>query len=258
MSMDRRLILEAEGCANADVVHCVSNSVANDVRQAYGLPKGKIKVIPNGVDTDIYSPPSDADKGVIDEVLAKYNLRPPFILSSGRFVIEKGHKELVRAFVPFHKNHPEYSLAIFGFSGYTHGELMGARDKLPHETRRNVVIVNKDARDDLPYLYKACDIAAFPSHTEAFGLIAVESAACGKPIVVGDTGGLREIVNDEVNGKIGARVDGRDPQSIASGLEMAAQNKEKWGPAAREYAVKNFSWMEVARKYVEMYDGLVK
>jgi len=256
-AIDRRLLLEAQGCHEADVVHCVSSATAESVVKAYDIPRKKVKVIHNGVDTAVYAPPTAKDQKEIERVLQKYGITKPFILSTGRFVWEKNHKNLLEAFKIFHKSHPEYSLAIMGFGGYTYDELVKMRADMPEKVMRKVVIHNQDIRPDVVALYKASDICCSPSLEEAFGMVAVEAMACGKPVVLGDVGGMREVIKDQVNGVVGIRVDAKSPEVLAAALEKAAMNREAWGAEARSYVVKNFSWDKIAKEYMKLYDKLV-
>jgi len=86
---------------------------------------------------------------------------------------------------------------------------------------------------------------------------AEEAVACGKPAVLGDVGGMREVIKDQVNGVVGLRVDARSPEALAAGLEEAAVNKDTWGRKARAYVVRNFSWEKIAKEYVTLYEKLV-
>lgn len=255
-NLDRRLLFEAEGCEEADIVHCVSNATAESVRAAYALPKNKIKVIHNGVDTELYHPPEPGEEKLIEEFVKGIGVSKPFILSTGRFVAEKNHKTLIKAFSIFAKDHPEYSLAILGFGGYTYPELLKLRDSLPENVRKKVVIKNEDTRNYLPLLYRSADICCFPSLVEAFGIVALESMASGKPTVVGDTGGLREIIPDRMNWKVGIRVDCRNPEPLAEALAKAVEMRERFETRAREYVLKYFSWDIIAEKFRGLYESL--
>ncbi|MEM3401781.1 MAG: glycosyltransferase [Candidatus Hadarchaeales archaeon] len=255
-SLDRRLLLEAEGCENADIVHCVSKATAESVINAYGIPRKKVKVIYNGVDTNLYTPPTEADTERIATVLKKYGITKPFILSTGRFVAEKNHKGLLKAFQIFAEKNQDYSLAILGFDGYTYDELVKIREAMPENIRKRVVIRSADLRQDLPLLYRAADICCFPSTEEAFGIVALEAMASGSPVVVGDVGGLREVVDDSVNRKVGVRVDARSPELLAKALSEAVANRKTWGANARKYVVKKFSWKKIALKFQRLYESL--
>ncbi|MEW6221994.1 MAG: glycosyltransferase family 4 protein [Candidatus Hadarchaeota archaeon] len=255
-AIDRRLFFEAQGCKEADVVHCVSNATAESVIKAYDLPKNKVKVIYNGVDTTAYAPPAPKEHKEMEKVIHKYGITKPYILSTGRFVWEKNHKNLMEAFKIFHKSHPDYSLAIMGFDGYTYDELVKIREEMPDKMRHKVVIQNADLRQDVAMLYKASDICCFPSLEEAFGIVALEAMACAKPVVVGDVGGLKEVIKDEINGRVGLRVDAKSTELLAAGLAKAVDNRETWGRNARNHVVRNFSWEKIAKEYVKLYDKL--
>ncbi|GEM_PF-3832721 len=254
--LDRRLLLEARGCEEAELVHCVSKATAESVRAAYGLPRGKLKVIYNGVDTQLYRPPEEGEEKELEAVARKYGISRPFILSTGRFVAEKNHKTLLKAFTLFAKDHPNYSLAILGFGGYTYEELLKTRDALPEPLRKKIVIRNEDVRGDLPLLYRSASICCFPSLVEAFGIVALEAMASGKPVVVGDVGGLKEIIPDRVNGKVGIRVDCRQPEPLAEALARAAEKLEKMGKDGRRYVCTYFSWEKIARQFDRLYQKL--
>ena len=62
--------------------------------------------------------------------------------------------------------------------------------------------------------YRAADVTVVPSHNESFGLVALESQACGTPVVAAAVGGLRTAVRDGVSGVL---VDGHDPQRLGAG-----------------------------------------
>ena len=255
-NLDRRLLLEAEGCEEAEVVHCVSKATAQSVIAAYSLPRKKVKVIYNGVDTQLYRPPEEGEEKELEAVTKKYGISKPFILSTGRFVAEKNHKTLLKAFTIFAKDHPEYSLAILGFGGYTYDELIKMRDALPEPLKRKVIIKNEDIRSDLPLLYRAASICCFPSLVEAFGIVALESMSSGTPVVVGDAGGLREVVPDSVNGRVGVRVNCAQPEPLAEALARVASNVERMGREARRYVCRYFSWEKIAQQFDKVYQKL--
>ena len=72
--------------------------------------------------------------------------------------------------------------------------------------------VSPQPHDRLAEYYRAADVCLVPSRTESFGLVALEAAACGTPVVAANVGGLRSLVVDGVTGFL---VDGRDPADYA-------------------------------------------
>jgi D-inositol-3-phosphate glycosyltransferase len=103
--------------------------------------------------------------------------------------------------------------------------------------------------------YRAADVVLVPSRSESFGLVALEAAACGTPVVAAAVGGLRTLVE---HGRTGFLVEGRDPEVFAAYTEQILDN-----PAlARELADKaaararNFTWSTAAGRLRRIYADL--
>src|SRR5207344_3296631 len=75
--------------------------------------------------------------------------------------------------------------------------------------------------DQLVEYYRAADVVVVPSHTESFGLVALEAAACGTPVVAANVGGLRLLVDDGVTGYL---VDARDPHAYATLIDRVLRD----------------------------------
>jgi len=107
--------------------------------------------------------------------------------------------------------------------------------------------------------YALADLCAFPSLYEPFGIVALEAAAMARPAVVGASGtsGLREIVeNPGALRPTGVHVDGRNPEDIAWGIELALQDPSRlkgWGQNARERVLERFTWRKAAEETLEIY-----
>jgi D-inositol-3-phosphate glycosyltransferase len=103
--------------------------------------------------------------------------------------------------------------------------------------------------------YRAADVVVVPSRSESFGLVALEAAACGRPVVAAAVGGLRTIVQD---GHTGFLVDGHDPEGFAAriGELIADRGKaEAMGRAAAERA-RGFTWSTAAARLRRLYADL--
>jgi D-inositol-3-phosphate glycosyltransferase len=103
--------------------------------------------------------------------------------------------------------------------------------------------------DRLALHYRAADVAVVPSHTESFGLVALEAQACGTPVVAASVGGLRTAVHDGVSGVL---VDGRDPGAYAAAVRAVLERRELLGAGARRHAAA-FSWDRTADALVDAY-----
>jgi D-inositol-3-phosphate glycosyltransferase len=100
--------------------------------------------------------------------------------------------------------------------------------------------------------YRAATVTVVPSYNESFGLVAIESQACGTPVVAATVGGLRTAVRD---GETGLLVDGREPAAYASALLQlieAPRRRAAMAISARDHA-ERFGWAVTAARTVEVY-----
>ena len=105
---------------------------------------------------------------------------------------------------------------------------------------------------ELPFYYNAADVCVVPSFYESFGLAALESMACGTPVVASRVGGLSTVVQ---HGRTGYLKSWRCPEAFANSLEMILSSKalqESMGAAAQRRA-QDMSWERVAERMLEIY-----
>jgi D-inositol-3-phosphate glycosyltransferase len=106
-------------------------------------------------------------------------------------------------------------------------------------------------------LYRAADLVLAPSRSETFGLVAAEAQACGTPVVAARIGGLTYVVKD---GETGILIDGWDPVDYAEAalrVLLAPGLAEEMGRAGVAWA-RAFSWDATARRFLELYGGMLK
>ncbi len=249
---DKRLIYEKEACERADKVIAVSEETRKSIIKAYEISPKKITVIENAVNTDNFMPLSETEVSSAKEYLKSFGIEKPYIISSGRFVLEKNHRRLIEAFDIFSEKHPEYNLVVAGFNGYTFGELLETRNRIKNS--RKVILLNQQL--DIKKFYQCAEFGVFPSEIEAFGLVSPQVQACGKPVIVSDerAGGIHRTIKEGVSG---THVNPFDINSIADGMERLHQNKEEMGKNARKFAVEEFSWKDRINEYEELYESLV-
>ena len=112
-------------------------------------------------------------------------------------------------------------------------------------------------RDALAQLLDAADVVVVPSHTESFGLVPLEAAACGTPVVAARVGGLCESV---IDGETGVLIDSRDPEEWADAVEAILDDTElalELGLAARRSATRR-DWEDVALELETVYRAAVR
>jgi D-inositol-3-phosphate glycosyltransferase len=111
--------------------------------------------------------------------------------------------------------------------------------------------------DDLAALYRAADVTVVPSHSESFGLVAVESQACGTPVVAAAVGGLVTAVSD---GRSGVLVDGHDPARYAAVLHRLLREPARRRVLAAGAALHaaGFSWQRTADGLLDVYRAALR
>lgn len=169
-------------------IFCASENFKNLLHAQYGIPSEKIYVVPLGVDFQRFKPGSKTE--------ARKNLKLDdseiVFVSVRRLTKRMGLADLVDAFSILLEIHPRSRLYLIGRgSEKLELEKQIQRNKLVHR----VLILNDVPDDVLPQWYQAADLSIVPSVAlEGFGLVVLESLACGTPVIATRCGGLHEIV----------------------------------------------------------------
>ncbi|MGI8686741.1 MAG: glycosyltransferase, partial [Acidimicrobiales bacterium] len=202
--------------AEADVIGCSDAILANSPDEAvqlerlYSAVPDRIEIVPPGVDHGLFFP-GDRDAARVGLGLGD----GPVLLFVGRIQPLKGADVAVRALVAL-TDFPTATLVLVGGASGPDG---------PAEmTRLRTLVVGCGVADRVRFVppqphggladyYRAADVCLVPSRSESFGLVALEAAACGTPVVAAAVGGLRTLVDP---GHTGFLVEGRDPADYAA------------------------------------------
>ncbi len=246
-----RMIHQTEGwlTSEAERVVCCSNFMANHIAYIFGTPRSKIAVIPNGVDPAKFTRPYDW------EALRRGFVTPheKLILYVGRLVHEKGINILVDA---MHRilGRVDAKLVIVG-DGYLKDELLG---RVRYQGLVDKVYITGFLDDStLKLLYRTADVCVVPSLYEPFGIVALEAMAAGAPLVVSDTGGLSEVVEDGVTG---LKVPPWNPNAIADAVIRILTDRgygETLAQNAFKRVMERYGWRRIAEKTAEEYRSLL-
>lgn len=199
----------------ADKVVAVSSFTCDALTGQMGLPPEVIALIPNGVDTDRFTP-GERDT----ELVARHGLAgKKIILTVGRLVERKGIDKTIEAMCELVARRGDIHYLIVG-----DGELRQKLERMIVELglSAHVTLVGKVSDDDLLRYLRTCDLFVMPNRTladgdtEGFGLVFREANACHKPVVGGRAGGAVEAVRD---GESGLLVDGYQPAQIAEAID---------------------------------------
>lgn len=194
------------GCSDAVVAN--AQAEAAELRTMYGAEHDRIEVVPPGVDHAFFSPG--------DRAGARFALGlgdHPVLLFVGRIQPLKGLDVAVRALAATERD-DAVLVAVGGASGPTGEEHLAEVTKLAADLGVLDRIVFMDAQPHhlLSTFYRAADVVYVPSRSESFGLVALEAAACGTPVVATAVGGLRTLVRHSESGFL---VPDRDPAEFA-------------------------------------------
>ncbi len=241
--------------AESDVVACSDIITANSVTELhelvthYNADPARIEIVPPGVDHAFFSPGS---RHGAREALGLSG--GPLLLFVGRIQPLKGVDVAVRTLGSL--DMPDAKLMIVGGSSGMEGDREVERtwdliDSLGLDGR--VTIVSPQPHHVLSTYYRAADVCLVPSRSESFGLVALEAAACGAPVVASDVGGLRTLVDHE---RTGLRVSGRDPEDYAAATRrilddemFAASLSVRASEAATSY-----TWSSMANRLNRVYE----
>ncbi|HEX6595762.1 MAG TPA: glycosyltransferase, partial [Acidimicrobiales bacterium] len=242
---------EVIGCS--DTILASSSHEAARLERLYGADPSRIEIVPPGVDHEVFTP---GDRGAARvELGLGLDADGPVLLFVGRIQPLKGADVAVRTLAALS---PGATLVIVGGPSGPDG---------PSEIRRvkslvkelgvadRVRFVPPQPHEGLPAFYRAADVCLVPSRSESFGLVALEAAACGTPVVAAAVGGLCTLVDDGVTGFL---VEGRDPSAYADRAAQLLDDRalgQRMGEAAAR-AAQRYSWSITAARLRRLYADL--
>ena len=248
-----------------EVVESAQGLIANTDAEAaslvslYSACPDLVHVVTPGV--DLYTFTAGAGRAHARELL-NIPADAHVITFVGRIQPHKGPDLLIRATAEMlaHSPHLRNKLIVFvigGVSGAGTAEVEKLKEMVKWSGISDVVrFMPPMSRDELPDWYRAADLVCVPSYSESFGLVALESQACGTPVVATAVGGLRTAVADGISGVL---VDGHDPRawsSVLARLLAEPQRRVLLSMGAIEHA-SHFGWDATARGTLDVYDRVL-
>ncbi len=233
-----------------DRIITVSQSSAKDAKLFFKVPVGKLRVVYNGIDTEIYGrneEVSQSRNGLI--MVGNTDDRKKgvlYLLQALQMLREEGIKLTIVDDAERHSSYvedvgplPSYGLKLvkkLNLSGMVH-----FTGRLTHE--------------ELAQYYSAAQIAVVPSLYEGFGIPAAEAMACGTPVIATTGGALPEVVGDA-----GILVPPRSADALAAAIKQLLNDKQarqRMSDAGRKRVKDNFNWQQAARRTLEVYQEVL-
>lgn len=245
-SVMAKRMLERAVYHRADRFIVLSKAFRDQLCQGYGIKEDRVHIIPGGVEIDHFQP--------LDMTEARQRLVWPqkqkIIVCVRRLARRMGLESLIEAFAQATVNHPDAKLIIGG-----QGPL---RAELEEQVQRaglskNVEFLGFVPDATLPAVYAAADLSIVPSSAlEGFGLISLESLACGTPVLVTPVGGLPDTVQGLGDDLV---LKGTSVEDIAAGLRgwLDGTLQIPTRQACRDHVLRSFTWDRIAREACEVY-----
>jgi len=247
--VDLRPRVEAEVVRCADLVIASTLDEREQLVRLYGADPDRIEIVPQGVDASIFTP---GDRDAAKRALGVAGR--PTLLFVGRIQQLKGADLAVRSFAQL-RDRRSVLLIVGGPSGPDgEGELARLRalvDDLGLASR--VRFVPPQPHDRLARYYQAADVCVVPSRSESFGLVALEAAACGTPVVASNVGGLAIVVD---HGTTGFLVERRDDAEFADAIERVLHTEHAAMSANAVRHASQFRWSIAAARLRRAYHDL--
>ncbi|MCC6174635.1 MAG: glycosyltransferase [Chloroflexi bacterium] len=256
-----RVDIERRTMLTADRIIAATEVDRSHMVDAYGASPRKIDIVPGGVNLDLFRP--DA------RTAARQTLGlgdGPVLLLVGRIQRLKGIDVLIRAASELRGAYSRLRVLVVGGSSPADergqpGEEAREQERLRHlvdelRLRHVVQFVGAVEQSRLPLYYRAADVTVMPSTYESFGLVAVESLACGTPVVASRVGGLATIVRD---GENGALVPWRDPHLFADRIGSILSNPALTGRLRRGAVAtaRQYGWASAAERTLNVYERVL-
>ncbi|MFG2060742.1 glycosyltransferase family 4 protein [Micromonospora sp. NPDC048871] len=237
------------GSESTRVVVC-SGYMREEVTGLFGVPAGRVDVVPNGVEPHRWRVPASA----VAQARARFAGEGPLVTFAGRLVYEKGVQHLLAGLPRLRERHPGLRAVIVGDGPYR-GELEADVHRLG--LADTVSLPGFLGGTDLPAVMAASDCFAVPSIYEPFGMVALEGAAAGAPLAVAETGGLAEIVEPGVTG---VTFRPHDPQALTDAVHGLLADPEHARTLARRARVmvhEQYGWAAIASRTASAYASAI-
>jgi len=233
----------------ADLLFATSNAIQSaivDVKNDIAV--NKIKIIPFGIDTDVFKPMQ------VDPLFQKDAIVIGTIKSLEHIY---GIDILIKAFKIISDKHPDLNVKLLLVGGGSReAELKSLVNELNLDDK--TVFAGKVPYDKVPSFHNRIDVFVNVSRNESFGVAILEASASEKPVVATDIGGLKEVV---VNGKTGFLVEPENVNKVAEAIEMLILNKtlcKEMGEQGRVFVKEKYEFSFNVKETIRVYEQLIE
>jgi D-inositol-3-phosphate glycosyltransferase len=247
-----RIKTEKSVVRSCDRIIAATEREKEDLVRFYGAPSAVVKVVPCGVNTELFQP--------LDRRMARDRLAlngDKHLLYVGRIEPLKGIDRLLRA-VSYLKERRPLRLLIIGGDENSHQELERLKILAAElQIQDRVVFLGLVKQSELPLYYSAADVCVVPSYYESFGLVTLESLACGTPVVATAVGSAASVIRQ---GETGYVISDNDPYLLADRIDSALsmQNNGSGLASVMRASLAPYRWPAIAMAVVRECRSLLR
>jgi glycogen(starch) synthase len=244
--------IEAWLVTQASRVIVCSEAMRIETSAAFDIPLDELTVILNAVDQPAWQTTARARRAMRKRL--GIPATTPLLVFAGRLEWEKGCDVCIEALAYVRQRYHDARLVVAGSgSQETNLRRLAQRLQIDHV----VQFPGRLSQPDLAALFGTADVALVPSSYEPFGIVALEAGASGTPVVAGDSGGLREVIEHDVTGLL---VPPRDPLGLATAvIRLLAEPglADRLVEAHQKRTSREFVWTAVARETEKLYAAAI-
>jgi len=241
-----------ETVEKAEKIICCSQSTMDDLIRYFDVDQGRLRLVYQGVDNDVFYPLDHNEIDLAVSVVRKLGIDNHFILFVGTLEPRKNLNHLLRAFSEIKKREDfNRKLVVVGMKGWMVGNLKATLQELGID--RDVVFLGYVDDKNLRYLYCLAEVFVFPSFYEGFGFPILEAFCCGASVIASSVSSCPEIAQDAA-----LLVDPYDVKEIQQGIERLLDD-ETLASELKQKAIKrsqNFSFKKTAYETLSVYKEL--
>lgn len=218
----------------------------------YHAPPETIRVIPCGVNLDLFRP-------IRKEMARRYlglnggNI----LLFVGRIVPLKGIDNLLNA-MTYLENRQNVKVMVIGGDEQSQAEIQKLKNLSERlNISQSITFLGLVKQDILPFFYSAADVCVVPSYYESFGLVFLESLACGTPVIATKVGGVESVIRD---GETGYVLKSNDPSHLADkiALSLSTLKRNEKSVTSIRASVTKYRWSNIAEIMIEEYQKVLR
>lgn len=233
----------------ADKIVAISENTKLDLMEIFKVPEEKVTVIYSGLNLSI----AELTSLELNNFLAKYKLRPGFILSIGTIEPRKNLDGLIKAYNILRQNNPEITvqLVLAGGAGWRNRHIYQLAGESPFA--QDIIFTDYVSEGEKVCLYLQAGMFAFPSFYEGFGFPPLEAISYGLPVLSANTSSLPEVLGDGA-----LLINPVFVNEIADALKVILSDhnvRQKLIIAGRK-RLEMFSWKKTAEEYLKLFNSL--